>query len=252
VSDWQAMKTPLISALHVLCGLPFTPQAYATPPVEQTSATPATPARVSVPVLPQVTDTKAPVAPGTQMHTSDLGYSYSIPVDWEIVDARPMLPVVQQKVEDQAKSKSEKSGVSCVQIDLLARHGSPFSVIETVTLPFDCLGKVYADKDLAAFATGAADGLKRSFAVADPVYSAYKLGSHSLWIERTSGTFIDHPEYKRELEITCSILKKAAVCWVAIAADADALQTFEHSLVSLEGDSVASLVPDDAFQKNHK
>ena len=183
------------------------------------------------------------------MHTYDLGFSYSLPLDWEVMDAQPMMPVVQKDAEDKAKSNDEKKGASCVQIALLARHGSPTSVIEAIALPFDCLGQTYTEKDLASFALGVTEGLKKSFVLTDPVYDAYKLGAHSLWIARSSGTFINHPEFKRNLEIACSILKKGAVCWVAIANDEDAMQTFEHGAVTLEGEPAKYLVPPTVFQK---
>jgi hypothetical protein len=75
------------------------------------------------------------------------------------------------------------------------------------------------------------------------------LGSHSLWIERAKGNPKGHPEMPYTLEIACSLLKKAAVCWMTVAGDAQALKEFEGTAVVLDGDSYSGLVPATAFDK---
>ncbi len=190
---------------------------------------------------------QAPATPAS--HANDLGFSYNVPSDWETVDAQPTLPAVQQQVAKTATSEDEKKGIACAQLALTARHGDPASVVVVIALPFDCFGQVMTDKDLPGFAEGASEGLKQSFDLTDPVYGTYSLGSHSLWIERASGTPKGHPEAKYTIEITCSLLKKGAVCWMAMAAEDAALQTFEHGAVSLDGESSPALVPANAFEK---
>jgi len=190
-------------------------------------------------------------APAPQVHTSDIGFSYSVPADWEVVDTKPALPAVQQEVGKTATSADEKKGIACAQVPLTARHGNPASVIVVVALPFDCFGQTMTDKDLPAFAEGASGGLKNTFDLSDPVYGAYMLGSHSLWIERAKGTLKDHPELQRAytVEIVCTPLKKGAVCWMAMAADDSGLQVFEQGAITLDGESAAALVPATAFDK---
>lgn len=73
------------------------------------------------------------------------------------------------------------------------------------------------------------------------------LGRHRLWIERATGTPKSAPDRHYTIEISCSLLKKAAVCWMAMAADATALAVFEHGAVTLEDDLPAALVPAEAF-----
>jgi hypothetical protein len=133
------MKAPLFTALLALCSAALVAQA----PVS------------------------APVA---QAHTSDLGFSYSLPVDWEVVDTAASLPVVQQQVAKSAASEEEKKGISCVQIALTARHGAPPSVVVVVALPFACFGQTLSDSDLPGFAMGASEGIKNTFDIVDPVY----------------------------------------------------------------------------------
>jgi hypothetical protein len=221
------MKISLSIALFLLCCLPLSSQVAAPTPAAQAPAT----------------------APVTQTHTSALGFAYGIPADWEVVDAAPMLPVLRQQAAKDATSEGEKQGAACVDVALTARHGDPASVIVVVALPFDCFGQQFSDKDLAAFGAGVAEGLKKTFTITDPVYGAYALGTHSIWIERAAGTYIDHPEVKRTVETVCSVLKKGAVCWMAMAADEDGMRTFEHGAVTLDGDAPVALVPADAFQK---
>jgi hypothetical protein len=188
-------------------------------------------------------------SPKSQVHSSELGFSYSVPPDWEVVDAQATLPAVRDQASQNASSDEEKKGVSCVQVALTARHGQPASVVVEVALPFDCFGQTMAEKDLPGFASGASEGLKRSFDVSEPVFGSYALGSHNLWIERAKGTPKGHPELPYTVEITCGLLKKAAVCWMAMAADADALRTFESGAVVLDGEAPRALVPATAFDK---
>jgi hypothetical protein len=154
-------------------------------------------AQAPTPDAAQKSDPATHTAPVAQVHTSDLGFSYSIPSDWEVVDAQPMLPVIKQQETQKASSEYEKKGAACLQIALVARHGDPVSVIEEIAIPFDCFGQTFTDKDLPAVVTGVSEGLKKSFEMSGPIYGAYTLGAHSLWIERASGTYIAHPEFKR-------------------------------------------------------
>jgi hypothetical protein len=188
-------------------------------------------------------------APGSQMHASQLGFSYSVPRDWEVVDSQASLPVAKEQAGQKATSDEERKGLACVAIELTARHGEPASVVVEVALPFDCFGQEMTEKDLPGFATGASEGLKQSFDITEPVFGTYSLGSHNLWIERAKGNPKGHPELPYTIEITCSLLKKAAVCWMAMAADDAALRTFERGAVKLDGDSAGALVPPTAFDK---
>lgn len=182
-------------------------------------------------------------------HTNDMGFSYSLPSDWDVQDIAPALPTLHQQLEKSAANEGEKKGAACVEIPLIASHGSPKSVIEVVTLGFDCFGQQFTDKELPAFAIGVAGGLKKQFNITDPNYGAYTLGTHSIWIERAQAAPIARPETKLTVETVCSILKKGAVCWMAIVSDDAALKTFEHGAVALEGETAAELVPTTAFAK---
>ncbi len=184
-----------------------------------------------------------------QTHTSGLGFTYSLPADWQAVDTSGTLPMVKQQAQQNAATDEDRKGAACVNVSLTARHGDPASVVVVVELPFDCLGQTATEKDLPGFAQGASEGLKQSFDLFDPSVGTYKLGSHSLWIERSKGTPKGHPELHYTVEIACSLLKKGAVCWMTIAADDAALKVFESNKVALEGEPAAALVPPEAFDK---
>jgi hypothetical protein len=105
------------------------------------------------------------------------------------------------------------------------------------------------EKDLPGFGAGAAEGIKNTFNISGAVHSEYKVGTHSMWVERANGVLKDSPEVKYTVETVCSVLKKGAVCWMAMAADKASLQTFENGAVALDGETPAALVPATAFQK---
>jgi len=188
-------------------------------------------------------------APKPLVHSSDLGFTYAIPSDWQVVDASATLPTVQQQVTQNASSDEEKKGISCVQVALTARHGDPASVIVVMALPFACFQQEMTEKDLPGFATGASEGLKQILDIADASNASYALGSHNVWIERAKGTAKANPEAHFSVETACTLLKKAAVCWMTTAADDAALQTFEHGAVTLDQESPTALVPPTAFDK---
>jgi len=191
----------------------------------------------------------AETPPAPTVHSSDLGFSFSIPGDWEVVDAQPTLAGVKEQQAQSANSEDEKKGIACVQIATTAKHGAPASVILAMALPFDCFGQTMTDKDLPGFAQGASEGLKSSFDLSDPTFGIYSLGGHGMWIERAKGSPKGHPEMNYTVEITCGLLKKGAVCWMAMAADEGALQIFENGAAVLDGDSFPALVPKTAFDK---
>jgi hypothetical protein len=217
------MKPRHLSALFLFCGLQLTAQVPAPTPATQ--------------------------APATQTHTSALGFAYAIPADWEVVDTKPQLPGVQQEVAKTAKSEDEKKNIACVDVALTARHGDPASVVVVVALSYTCYGQTMTDKELPAFGAGASEGIKNTFDISDPTRGTYMLGTHSVWIERATGALKDNPKVRYKMETVCSVLKNAAVCWMAMAADDDGLRTFERGAVTLDGDAPVALVPADAFQK---
>jgi hypothetical protein len=222
------MKTRLIAALLILCAATLAAQA------------PATPAAAPIP--------PPPPPPAAQANTNDLGFSYSLPSDWTVVDTKPMLPVaVQQAARDYGNEAAKMA--ACLQLPLTAHHGDPPSAIAVVGLSFDCMGHTFTAADLPGIASGVTDGLKKNIEIVNPANNTYTLGTHSMWIERASGSLIGHPEIKRTMETVCSVLKKGVVCWMTMAADNDSLQVFENGTVTLDDDAATALVPVDALQK---
>ncbi len=183
----------------------------------------------------------------TRTYTNDVGFSYTFPADWEVVDMTSSLPGAQQQAQQQAASDQEKRGIGCTQVGLSARYGTPASTVVAVVLPFACLGSEMTEKDLPGIGSGALEGVRQNFDLGDPVDGSYSLASHSMWIERVAGTLKEHPEVQYAVEVVCSILKKGAVCWMAIAADQAALVGFEHGVIVLDNGPPSMLVPADAF-----
>jgi hypothetical protein len=220
------MKTRLFATLFVLCAVPLAAQAPAT-------------------------STMAPIPPpppaDAQTHSSDLGFSYSLPSNWEVVDTTPMLPAALQQAARDYGNEAAKMA-ACVQLPLTAHHGNPISAIAVVGLSFDCMGHTFTATDLPSIASGVSEGLKKNIQVDNPVNNTYTLGTHSMWIERASGSLVSHPETKRTMETVCSVLKKGVVCWMTLSADDDSLQTFENGTVTLDGEDATALVPADALQ----
>jgi hypothetical protein len=180
-------------------------------------------------------------------HTSnELGFSFSLPADWDVVDTSA---AAKEQARQSAKTDEDKKGLACVEVGLTARHGNPPSVMTEAAVPFDCYGQQMTEADLPGFASSASAGLAQNFDLGEPAYGVYQSGTHHFWIERVKGTVKGQAALGYTIEIACSVSKKAAVCWMAMAANNSALAAFEHMLVSLDGDPPAALVPADAFEK---
>ena len=192
---------------------------------------------------------QAPGSSGAAQHSfsSDLGFSYDLPSEWEVLDARANLEKAKQQAAPNVKTEEGKKQLACMQMGMTARHSG--SVIVNYALPFDCLGRKASDEDLPGVGEDASQGVRQGFDVGEPIVGTYSLGSHNLWIERVKGTPKGRAGVSYTIEIACALLKKAAVCWMAMAADDEALQTFEHGAVSLDGDTPVALVPATAFDK---
>jgi len=177
------------------------------------------------------------------------GFSYRLPTGWDAIDAQSTLPEVKQRQTANARTDEEKKEIACVQIPVSARKEPPPSFLAAMALPFDCFGQIMTEKDLPGLAEGASEGPRAVFDFSDPEYGEYTLGKHHMWIERAKGNPKGHPEMPYTLEIACSLLQKAAVCWMTVAGDDQALKEFEGNAVTLDGDFSAQLVPSTAFDK---
>lgn len=175
-----------------------------------------------------------------------LGFSYAIPTDWDVVNYSAE---AKEEARQDAANDEDKKGLGCAVMGLEAKHGVPASMIVEVALPFDCFGQVMQATDLPGFAEGASKGLQQNFDVGQQLHSTYVRGTHSFWIERANATLKQQPTVKYTIEIACTVAKKAAVCWMTMAADDLALAAFEGGMVSVDGDAPQALVPEKVFEK---
>jgi len=143
------------------------------------------------------------------------------------MDTPPTLPAMLQQAARDYGNEAAKMA-ACLQLPLTAN---------TATRPppcgggavVDCVGHPYTAADIPSLASNVTDGLKKNVEVASPVNSTYTLGTHSMWIQRASGTLVGHPEIKVTMETVCSVLKKGVACWMVIAADDASLQTLSKA-----------------------
>jgi hypothetical protein len=227
------MKFVAAAVVFLLGCLPAAAQVPASSPSTEPTPAPAQPTpQPAVPAIPP------------EIRDTDIGFSYSLPAGWETLASAPTKPDVPYPTVE-----APKKGNACAQPELTARHGAPFSVVVVVALPFDCYGQTLTAANFADFTSGAAEGLKQTFEVANPVLGNYTLGNHNIWIERASGTVKGQPNSKYTLEIACTLMAKGAACWWTMAADATHLQIFERGPVTLEGDTFDALVPTGAVKE---
>lgn len=191
---------------------------------------------------------QAPAATEPKGQAGELGFAYDFPAGWEVVNLQGAAPQAKEQAAQNAKTEQEKKGLACAAMGPTAHSGG--SVIVNVSVPFDCFGQQLSDRDLPQFGAGATQGVTQSFDIGAPTFGTYTLGTHTLWIERVQGTpkgQSTSPQYT--IEIACAVVKKAAVCWTAMAANDASLKAFESGKVTLDSDAPAALVPATAFDK---
>lgn len=228
------------AAVAVVLGLSCLP-AFAQVPAATPSTEPAPSATQASPPAPAAINPAAPVAP-PEVKDTNIGFSYSLPTGWETEASAPAKPDVPYPTVE-----APKKGNACAQAELTARHGTPFSVVVVVALPFDCYGQSLTNENMADFTAGASEGLKQTFEVTNTVMNNYALGSHTVWVERASGTVKGQPESRYTLEVACTLMARGAACWMTMAADAADLQAFEQEPVTLEGDTFDAIIPSNAI-----
>ncbi|HKN20226.1 MAG TPA: hypothetical protein VJX73_02355 [Terracidiphilus sp.] len=233
------MRVALAAALFLFSCVPLLAQAAPTAGPIATPAPAATPAQTATPAPGAAPAATEPAL----IDDSEVGFKYRLPADWEFV-APPPAPKVTVPFPD---AVGAKKGDACVEVVLTAKHGTPASVVVVTELPFACYGQPLKPGDLANFGSGAAEGLKQTFDITNPVEGNYTLGSHALWIERSKGTPKGRPENPFTFEIACTVLEKGAVCWMTMAADWHSLHAFERAPVTLDGDTFSGLVPPHSF-----
>jgi hypothetical protein len=240
------MRVAVAAALLLLGYVPLAAQTpapaagQAVPPTQTETPAPATaPAQA---VTPAPTAAPTAIQPA-QIDDGDVGFNYSLPADWEFVTPASA-PKITVPFPD---AVSAKRGDACVEVVFTAKHGTPASVVVVMALPFACYGQSMNSGDLANFGAGAAEGMKQTFDVTNPVEGNYTLGSHAVWIERAKGTPKGHPEKPFTFEIACTVLSKGAACWMTMATDWPSLRDFQRSPVTLDGDTFDALVPPHSF-----
>lgn len=189
----------------------------------------------------------APAKP-PQVEDSKVGFSYSLPADWEFVAPTP----AREATEPYPGIATVKKGNACIETIFTARHGSLASVVVVTALPFACYGHTMKASDLGSLGAGAVEGLKQTFSVHDSVQGNYTLGGHAVWIERAKETPKGHEKTPFVFETACTVLARGAVCWMTAAADWNSLHDFEQAPVTLEGERFAALVPVNAFVSSPK
>lgn len=178
------------------------------------------------------------------LYSSDFGFQYTYPAGWTRVDTASMMPSIQMQQQARALTDKAKRAAACTHIGLLVTRSNPTMKIIIIELPYSCYGSSYQDSEVSTYGPGVLDGLGQQFDIGAPTSTTtYKLGKHSIWANRSHATLKQHPDQPYEMETVCTILSKAAVCWVAIAEQAQMLSVLEQGQVSLDGDPLVALVP---------
>jgi hypothetical protein len=191
--------------------------------------------------------TQAPVPQNT---ASAFGFVYRLPEDWKIIAPKEPAPALQQNPDQKNPFVAEKKGTECMEVPITARHGDPPTTIVVDALPFACYGQRIMPDELPAFGAGAAEGLKQAFDITMPVEATYRLAGHRMWIQRARAIAKGKTGPTYTLETVCTLLERAAVCWVTRAADEVGLHTFELVPVRLDGAAAGPLVPPNTFVTN--
>lgn len=248
--SFPKLTIPRLRAPRVLAPLVLAPLALAALVLAQIALPQILLAQADMPTSTRPPEAKPSLHAPARVDNKDIGFSFSLPGEWEVVEAAPALPAQQKQEEQKAPTADVRQGIACIDIPLTAQHGKPATVVAIVALPFACFGQKMKYDDLPGFGQGAAEGLKHTLDIMEPITASYRLVGHRFWIQRSKATAIGKTAPEYTVEIACTVLEKGAVCWLAQASDAAGLEAFEHSSVTLDGRNAGALVPKDVFAKN--
>ena len=130
---------------------------------------------------------QAPEQPAAGPPSSDLGFTYSVPHNWEVLSAPETMAQKKAEASRNAVSEEEKKGLACLEPVLTARDGRSGSVLSVQALPYACFGHEMSPDDLPGFASGALEGLKQNFDVGESVSATYVLGTHRMYDQSRQG-----------------------------------------------------------------
>lgn len=186
-------------------------------------------------------------SPAPQDPATAFGFTYHLPGDWHVIESKPPAPLLQQ--EQETAKAEEKKGIGCLEVPYTARHDEPPTTVVIDALPYACFGQKLGPQDLSSFGAGVAEGLKQISEVTGPIEVQYTLAGHTMWIQRARATPKGRT-FSYTIEIVCTLLSKAAVCWLVQAPDEAGLHVFEQAPVTLDGVLAPALVPANVFVKN--
>ncbi len=186
---------------------------------------------------------QTPASENTSAYVSQFGFQYNYPANWNVVTAAPITSAVQAQTDPDLN----KRGTACSQIALLVRSPDRAVLIIAMQLPYACIGYTWTEPELATYGNGFNLGLAQTYDLGPATITTFKLGQHAMWASRFMATPKNHPDHTYYAESVCTVLKQAAICWAAIAAEQSLLSILEQGKVSLEGDPPTALVPSTAF-----
>src|SRR5579871_1648942 len=80
-----------------------------------------------------------PASPGNG--SADLGFSYTVPHDWEVLSIPPTMDQARSQATQNAGTDAEKKGLACLEPVLTARDKKSGSILSVEALPFSCFGQ---------------------------------------------------------------------------------------------------------------
>lgn len=193
---------------------------------------------------PQVTGPTPPSLAATKIFSSDVGFEITYPSNWQLVDLSPTMPMIQKKVEGDAKTEVEKIRASCVQFFFSAKSGTPASTFLAVGETKDCLG---SEPNLNAYALGTMTTLKKKYLLSETEYGAITLKKTMFWVMRTKAAKFDHPDDVETIEYLGAVLPRGIVLWSCHCKDGKATAEFEHAHLRFADGSDTEMIPADAF-----
>jgi hypothetical protein len=174
-----------------------------------------------------------------------LGFTFSYPAAWQVVNTEAIQATPDKQEGENSKSDPMSHAAQCSQNQniIVSLPGKPPSLMQVMAIAYECTGLTLSEKDLPVFALAVESRMTKRFLLRNPVFDSYNLGSRKVWIERARETTQESPELSVTVENACALLKKPAVCLTAFAGDEAALQVFEQSAVTLDGEASPGLVP---------
>jgi len=117
---------------------------------------------------------------------SGLGFTYEVPTDLSILNAKRVLISAEKNLNQQALTKQEAKSIECGQGLLIAENHDETKVVAITAHRQDCLGFTLGVEFLSQIGSHGLDELNKQFVLSNFITARSSVGNHATWLMQSA------------------------------------------------------------------